>query len=155
MPSNASERRDCGLQPSSDGQWRVELLGGLRASSGSLVVDHFPGRPVATLLARLVLFPKRSHGREELIELLWPGTPVDVGRNRLRQVLSTLRGLLEPPGSGAISVIVADRQTLHLNDAAVSCDALDFEQAFRGRRDEVALALSTAASCCLAFRMHG
>lgn len=141
MPSAVPESRDSSLLPPGDGQWRIELLGGLRASSGNLVVSHFPGRPVAALLARLVLFPRRRHGREELIELLWPGATVDVGRNRLRQVLSTLRGLLEPPGSGATSVIVADRQTLHLNDAAVSCDALEFEQAFRARRNALALAL--------------
>ena len=115
------------------------MLGGLRASSGDWVVSHFPGRPVAALLARLAMFPRSGHSREELIELLWPGVEVDIGRNRLRQVLSTLRNLLEPPGSRA--VVIADRNTVRLNAEAVACDAVEFERALRARRDHEARAL--------------
>lgn len=124
-----------------DGHWRIELLGGLRARSGDWVIGHFPGRPVSALLARLALAPRRSHAREELIELLWPGVELEVGRNRLRQVLSTLRTLLEPPGSGAGAVLIADRQTVRFHPDAVDCDALEFERAFRERRDADARAL--------------
>src|SRR5437773_9935911 len=77
--------------------WQIQLLGGLRAARGNSVIAQFPSRPTAMLLARLALEPQRRHSREELIELLWPGVELDVGRNRLRQVLSTLRRLLEPP----------------------------------------------------------
>lgn len=122
-----------------DGHWRIEVLGGLRASSGDWVVSHFPGRPVAALLARLAIFPRSGHSREELIELLWPGVTVEIGRNRLRQVLSTLRNLLEPPGSPA--VVIADRNTVRLRPDAVACDAVEFERALRARRDHEARAL--------------
>ena len=81
-----------------DGVWRVQLLGGLRAQRGDVVLTNFSSRSVGTLLARLALYPQRSHAREELIDLVWPGVALDVGRNRLRQALFTLRQWLEPPG---------------------------------------------------------
>ena len=84
-------------------RWRLRLLGSLEAQAGTAGagaprLDHFPSRAVALLLARLALAPGRAHAREELVELLWPGVLPEVGRNRLRQTLSTLKALLEPPG---------------------------------------------------------
>lgn len=111
--------------------WQVQLLGGLRATHGNSVLAQFPSRPIAMLLARLALQPQRRHAREELIDLLWPDVELDVGRNRLRQVLSTLRRLLEPPGVPPNSVLIADRQTVGLNTDAVSCDVHEFEQLLR------------------------
>jgi DNA-binding SARP family transcriptional activator len=64
--------------------WQIQLLGGLRATHGNSVIAQFPSRPVAALLARLALEPQRRHAREELIELLWPGVELDVGRTRVR-----------------------------------------------------------------------
>jgi predicted ATPase len=122
----------------SDGHWRIELLGGLSASNGEWRLNHFPGRPVAALLARLAMFPQRSHAREELIELLWPGVDIDVGRNRLRQVLSTLRSLLGTPGSGTRAIVIADRTTVRFDSTSVACDALEFEAACRARDDTLA-----------------
>jgi predicted ATPase len=119
--------------------WHVQLLGGLRATRGDAVISQFPSRPIAMLLAMLAVNPQRRHSREELIELLWPGVELDVGRNRLRQVLSTLRRLLEPPGVPPDSVLIADRQTVGLNADAVSCDAAEFEQLVR--RGAIAQAL--------------
>ena len=88
--------------PNHAATWRIELLGQLRASSGDLVITQFGSRKVAALLARLALFPKRVHGREELIDLLWPDADLDTGRNRLRQALFALRRLLEPPGAAEV-----------------------------------------------------
>src|SRR5205814_5874946 len=85
-----------------------------------------PSRPIAMLLARLALQPQRRYAREELIELLWPDVELDVGRNRLRQVLSTLRRLLEPPDVPPYSVLIADRQTIALTADAISCDVVEF-----------------------------
>jgi len=111
--------------------WQIQLLGGLRATRGNSVIAQFPSRPIAMLLARLALEPQRRHSREELIELLWPGVEPEVGRNRLRQVLSTLRRLLEPPGVAPYSIIDADRQTVGLAADAIDSDVREFEQLFR------------------------
>jgi predicted ATPase len=119
--------------------WRIELLGQLRAVSGDRVVTQFGSRKVAALLARLALFPKRAHGREELIDLLWPEADLDTGRNRLRQTLFALRRLLEPPG--APEVLLVDRASVRLNADAFSCDAIEFEAHVRARDAAAAQAL--------------
>src|SRR5947209_12781751 len=111
--------------------WQIQLLGGVRATHWNCVIAQFPSRPIAMLLARLALQPQRRHAREELIELLWPNVELDVGRNRLRQVLSTLRRLLEPPDVPPYSVLIADRQTIGLAADAVSSDVREFEQLLR------------------------
>ena len=86
-------------------RWQVRLLGAVEASDGVHTITRFPSRAVASLLARMALAPERSHAREELVELLWPGVELAVGRNRLRQVLSTLKSLLEPPGVPGAAVL--------------------------------------------------
>ncbi|WP_284618170.1 AfsR/SARP family transcriptional regulator [Aquabacterium humicola] len=118
--------------------WQLRLLGDLQlvGTAGPL---RLPGRAAGALLARLASAPDRAFAREELIELLWPGVGIDVGRNRLRQVLSTLKSLLEPPGAPA--VLQADRTHLRLVAGALDCDVPAFEAAWRARRVDAARAL--------------
>ena len=105
------------------------MLGAVQAQGGDdqQRIDRFPSRAVAALLARLALAPDRAHPREELVELLWPGVASGVGRNRLRQVLSTLKSLLEPAGVPGAVVLQADRLVVRVVRGALRCDALDFE----------------------------
>ncbi len=110
--------------------WTLRLLGTVEAQRGPVRVTRWPSRAAAALLARLALAPQRSHPREELVELLWPGVALDVGRNRLRQVLSTLRGLLEGEGHGA-PLIDADRHSIRLQAGRLDCDVADFERQVR------------------------
>ncbi|MBQ0933404.1 hypothetical protein KAK07_09400 [Ideonella sp. 4Y16] len=121
-------------------RWYLRLLGGSTLDGGQgSELRRWPSRAALLLLARLALWPRRVHPREELVELLWPGVATDVGRNRLRQVLSTLRALLEP--AGAPAVLQADRHALRLLPGALGCDAHDFERLLSSRRDADALAL--------------
>ena len=129
-----------------DGVWRVQLLGGLRAQRGDVVLTNFSSRSVGTLLARLALYPQRSHAREELIDLVWPGVALDVGRNRLRQALFTLRQWLEPPrasGSPSAPVLLADRLSLRVVPGAIGCDVIAFETSVREHQHARAIALYT------------
>ena len=112
----------------------MQLLGGLVARQGEWCLTHFGNRNAAVLLARLALYPQRSHAREELIELMWPGVELQAGRNRLRQALFTLRQLLEPAGSVAVPVLMADRASVQVVPGTLGCDALEFEQALREGR---------------------
>ena len=112
-------------------RWQVRLLGGVEITDGLLRVDRFASRAVAALLARLALAPDRAHGREELIELLWPGVALDVGRNRLRQTLSTLKSLLEPAGEAATAVLLADRLCIRVLPGGLACDVHQFEHCLR------------------------
>jgi len=123
------------------GRWQLSLLGRVEARNGELLITRFNSQPTAALLARLALLPQRVHAREELAELLWPGAPPEAGRNRLRQALSTLKRLLEPPGQGGPPVFVADRHGVRVNADALDCDALEFERLVRQHRDGEARAL--------------
>ena len=105
MNSDAHIRnRSVSSRPLGEPRWQIRLLGSVAASDGVQHLERFPSRAVAALLARLALAPDRVHPREELVELLWPGVALDVGRNRLRQVLSTLKSMLEPPGQPGAAV---------------------------------------------------
>ena len=120
--------------------WQVELLGGLRATQGERVVTRFETGRVAALLACLALFP-RSHPREELIERLWPDVAPEVGRNRLRNALATLRGQLEPPGVPAGSVLSTDRFAVMLPRQNVETDVARWERLIQARKYAEAEAL--------------
>ncbi len=119
--------------------WQLRLLGALEVSRGASHLIHLPSRAVAALLARLALHPGRAHAREALVELLWPGVGLDVGRNRLRQTLSTLKTLLEAEGRGP--VLQADRMSIRVVPGMLDCDVLRFEAALRQGQTEAALAL--------------
>ena len=110
------------------------MLGRLRAETDGHLVTRFSTRQTAALLARLALWPHRSHAREELVELLWPDAEFDAARARLRQALTSLRRQLEPPGVAAGSVLIADRTHVRLNPDAVSTDVAEFEEALRLRQ---------------------
>ncbi|MBI5259337.1 MAG: hypothetical protein HY855_22740 [Burkholderiales bacterium] len=113
-------------------RWRLRLLGDFALDDGRQTLHRLPSRAATALLARLAIAPHRAQAREELIELLWPGVGLAVGRNRLRQVLSTLKSLLEPRGGGDAPVLQADRLTLRLTPGALSCDVPAFEAALQG-----------------------
>ena len=146
--------------------WHLRLLGGLVLDDGRQALTRLPGRAVTALLARLAMAPQRDHPREELIELLWPGVALDIGRNRLRQTLSTLRRLLEPPGRGlSAPVLAADRLVLRLLPGGLHCDVVAFEQAMARRSDAEALAwyrgellpairAANSACCCSSALMR-
>lgn len=127
--------------PTGPARWQVRLLGSLSAGDGAQTITQFGGRSVAALLARLAMFPQRSHAREELVELLWPGVAHEVGRNRLRQTLFALRALLEPPGAPAQPVLIADRASVRVHEGALDCDAVRFERAVRDGRHADAMSL--------------
>ena len=127
--------------PAIEPRWQVRLLGAVEVFDGVQRLDHFPSRAVAALLARLALAPDRAHAREELVELLWPGVALAVGRNRLRQVLSTLKSLLEPAGVPGAAVVLADRLSVRAAPGALGCDAVRFEQLVRAGQPDRAAAL--------------
>lgn len=109
-----------------DGTWHIELLGPLRVSRGTEQITRFRTRQAAALLARLALFPRRDHPREELIDLLWPEADLEAARPRLRQELASLRRILEPEHADG-TVLYADRFCLRLHPEAITTDVTLFE----------------------------
>jgi predicted ATPase len=119
--------------------WTVRLLGDVVLENGQRTLTKLPTHAATALLARLALAPGRAHAREELVELLWPGVDLAVGRNRMRHVLSTLKSVLED--DGLAPVIVADRMSLRVAPGRLACDALQFELACRAGDAERARSL--------------
>src|SRR5438128_4523878 len=114
-----------------DATWRIEMLGWLRAVQGDRVISRFRSQQTGALLAYLAYHRHRSHPREVLIELLWPGCDPASGRHRLRMALSSLRHQLEPPGTPPGTVLVADRLSIQLNPVACETDVSRFEAALQ------------------------
>ena len=123
-----------------DGLWHLRLLGDVRLMAPSGEHCHLPGRAAASLLAQLAMAPDRAQARETLIDQLWPEADLAVGRNRLRQLLSTLKTALRAD-PGQPQLLIAEGQTLRLQAAALACDVVAFEAAARSGRRTDALAL--------------
>ena len=121
-------------------RWRLRLLGDVVLSESQTGVRRLPGRATTALLARLALTPDHAQPRELLVELLWPGVSPEVGRNRLRQLLSTLKHLFDAPGEAG-ALLLADRRSVRLQPAMLGCDASAFEAALRAGRLDAARTL--------------
>jgi len=111
--------------------WRIELLGGLQARQGAQVLSRFRTQKVGALLAYLALERTQLPLRERIAGVLWPESDSGAGRASLRNALASLRQQLEPHGTPANSVLIADRVRVGLNPEAISTDVSDFEAAIR------------------------
>ncbi len=110
-------------------RWRLRLMGAIELHDAQQQPTRLPTRAAALLLAELALGVDQDHPRETLIERLWPGVATDAGRNRLRQTLSVLRGVLEPTAADQNQVLLADRHSLRLVPRVVWCDAVALQTA--------------------------
>lgn len=103
----------------------LSLLGNFRADLNGRPLGRFRTNKVQALLIYLVSEPERAHRREFLMELLWPGLPLEAAQVNLRQTLYLLRQAIPEVAasaeSGGVSLVIADRLTVQFNPAAV-CD---------------------------------
>ena len=109
---------------------QIQLFGGLVVPCADGAAARFETRRAASLLAFLAVNRKRSHPREELIEMLWPDEDADATRIRFRQVLTTLRRTLESACLDQTDLLVADRASVRLSPN-VSTDVGQFEDALQ------------------------
>ncbi|HLK59910.1 MAG TPA: tetratricopeptide repeat protein [Chthonomonadaceae bacterium] len=107
--------------------WTIELFGGLSARSRSETITRFATHKTAALLAYLAYHREQQHPREALIELLWPACEPSTGRNRLNNLLSLIRRLLEPPGTPSGTVVLADHHQVSLQCELLTTDVAAFE----------------------------
>ncbi len=84
------------------------MLGGLRAECGEITITRFRTQKTGWLLAYLAYYLKRVHPREELAGRFWPDAGIEEARTNLRTALSSLRRQLEPPGTPAGAVLIAE-----------------------------------------------
>jgi predicted ATPase/DNA-binding SARP family transcriptional activator len=112
--------------------WNLQLLGGLVARSSERDVTRFRYHKAGSLLGYLAYFNHPNtppHSRERLMEMLWPEVAPETGLKNLRNLLSALRPVLEPPGIPPGAVLCADRFSVRLDPAAFTCDVHQFEAA--------------------------
>ena len=117
-----------------DARCRIQLMGELRITQGERVISRFQTQKTGALLAYLAYHLQQSHPREVLMELLWPESEPDAGRNGLRVALSSLRRQLEPPGVPAGALLQTDYLSVRLNPAAISTDVNEFEVALQSAK---------------------
>lgn len=98
----------------------VRVLGGFELSGAGGADLTLPGRKLRALAALLALPPSLGWPREQLMALLWSDREEEQARGSLRQALAELRRVL---GERAL---LADRETVAFDPAAVQVDAAEF-----------------------------
>jgi TolB-like protein/Tfp pilus assembly protein PilF len=103
----------------------LTLFGGFELKlAGGQVVD-LPGQKDRALLAILALPPGATHSRDKLASLLWSDRGDQQARDSLKHALTRLRQCLQ---AASPPPIVADRQSVRLDAAAVTIDVATFER---------------------------
>src|SRR5689334_13863591 len=107
--------------------WTIQMFGRLSAERGTRKVTHFRTEKTGLLLVCLAQDPTRAFRREELQDRLWPDQPLEVGRNRLRVTLASLRQVLEVDNADSGRLVLADRHEVRLQPDHFATDAREFE----------------------------
>src|SRR5512142_1062345 len=102
----------------------IHLLGTPEISmdGAPLVLNHLKARALLFYLAGT----GERHGRDHLASLLWSEAGASEAHHSLRSTIYRLRQAVE--GDAAGSLLVGEAETLFLDPAAFTCDALDFRR---------------------------
>ena len=103
----------------------VTLFGGFEIRLADGAARKLPGQKDRGLLAVLALPPDATHSRDKLTGLLWSDRADTHARDSLKHALTRLRKCL---ASVDATPIIADRQFVRLDPAAISIDVVAFER---------------------------
>jgi TolB-like protein/DNA-binding SARP family transcriptional activator/Tfp pilus assembly protein PilF len=103
----------------------LTLFGGFEGRLAGGQAIALPGQKDRALLAILALPPGTTHTRDKLASLLWSDRGDQQARDSLKHSLTRIRQCFE---SAMPPAIVADRQSVKLNPAAVTSDVAAFER---------------------------
>ena len=105
----------------------VDLMGGFAVRVGQRAVpsDEWRRRNAGSLVKLLALAPRHTLHREQVIDNLWPGIPVDDAAPRLHKAAHYARRSLGDPRA----VVLGGDSVSLFPDADVEVDALTFERA--------------------------
>jgi TolB-like protein/DNA-binding SARP family transcriptional activator/tetratricopeptide (TPR) repeat protein len=104
--------------------FHVNLLGNFTIAGGDGRELTPSGKKLRALIACLALPPGAVWPRDKLIALLWGDRGDEQARASLRQALAELRRIL-----GSAEPLVTEADTVRLDAALISVDAVDFERA--------------------------
>jgi ATP/maltotriose-dependent transcriptional regulator MalT/DNA-binding SARP family transcriptional activator len=104
----------------------IQTLGLFRINHNGLPVPNIAGKSKkARDLLKILIARRRPTLRDQLMELLWPGTKPAVSSNRLSVLLSTVRELLQAHPGDEDPLITTDG-TVSLNPAQIRVDVEEF-----------------------------
>ena len=118
---------------------KLSILGAidLRADDGTAMHTLLRQRHATALLAHMATAPAETYfARDRLVGLFWAESDQASARMNLRQALRQLREAL-----GRETLVSRGDEEIALASGALSCDAAEFENAFRGKRFAQALEL--------------
>src|SRR5688572_3539366 len=101
--------------------WQVQLLGELRICRGERVITRFRTRATDAVFAYLALHLGKQVPRDRLIELMWPESGGESGRQSLRTALTSIRRALGD------ETLRANRSAVELVPEHFEVDALAFK----------------------------
>jgi len=108
---------------------QVRVFGRLRLEHGSYRVETFPTRRADELLAYLLIHQHARHGREKLVDMLWPEATLSNGRASLSTTLWRLRSVFERLEVAPADYLQTSRDWVSLQPAcSLECDHTDFER---------------------------
>lgn len=113
---------------------RLGLLGGFSLDVDDKQVPewHIDRRATKAMLVFIVLHPKLSAKRYEIIEQLWPDCDYKAGLDKIYQATSTLRKEISAVAPG-VDPFLSSRgdRSVSLDSELLECDFLEFEEAAR------------------------
>ena len=121
----------------------LSLLGAFQLTQGSIVLTRFRSNKARALLA-LLASEGRKLEREKLASLFWPDAENATAKQNLRQTLSRLRKLT---GSAKEPLLLADRRTVWVNEAALNLDIETVYKTVQNVKEHAHTALSDCAEC--------
>ncbi len=104
----------------------IQNIGLFRINRNGLQVPNIAGKAKkARDLLKILIARRRPTPRDQLMELLWPGTKPAVSSNRLSVLLSTVRELLQSHPGDEDPLVTTDG-AVSLNPAQIRVDVEDF-----------------------------
>lgn len=108
---------------------RIQLFESLKILFGDRTIRRFRLQKATYLLGYLSLSPNKLFQRSDLIDLFWPESIGQSGRDSLNSALTCIRRELEP-----YEIIRSDRREVGLDNELCTLDIVKFEAVFKNYR---------------------
>jgi len=106
----------------------LRCLGAFEVTLNDVPITGFPTDKIRAFLAYLALEQTQPHRRDTLSALFWPELSAAAAQNNLRVTLHRLRDTLaKVQPSVAETLLISNRQTVHLQPSGMTVDALTFQ----------------------------
>ncbi|MFN8489016.1 MAG: BTAD domain-containing putative transcriptional regulator [Caldilineaceae bacterium] len=106
----------------------LRCLGAFEVTLNDTPITGFPTDKIRAFLAYLALEQAQPHRRAALSALFWPELSSAAAQNNLRVTLHRLRAALSEVQPNLVeTLLISDRQTVHLNSDVMTVDVITFQ----------------------------